>query len=96
MLLFNVALRFVKVCKQRSSYMNEIAQSLAQKFNIAPETAQQIVEFVAQQVKGKLPEGLSSQIDGLLTAGTGTAEAAGTEGLLDSVKNLASNLMGKA
>ena len=76
--------------------MNEIAQSLAQKFNIPQETAQQMVEFVAQQVKGKLPEGLSSHLDGLLAGGTGTAQAAGTEGLLDSVKNVASNLMGKA
>jgi len=76
--------------------MNEIAQMLAQKFNLAPETAQQIVEFVAQQVKGKLPEALSSHMDGLLAGGTGAAEGASTEGLLDTVKNLASNLMGKA
>ena len=59
MLLIRSALRFVNVRTQRRRSMNEIAQMLAQKFNLAPETAQQIVEFVAQQVKGKLPEALS-------------------------------------
>ena len=79
--------------------MNEIVQMVSQKFNIAPETAQQIVQFIAEQVRGKLPEGLSSHIDGLLAGGAGAAgaaEGAGSEGLLDSVKSLASNLMGKA
>jgi len=79
--------------------MNEIVQMVSQKFNIAPETAQQIVQFIAEQIKGKLPEGLSSHIDGLLAGGDGAAaaaESAGGEGLLDTVKNLASNLMGKA
>jgi hypothetical protein len=76
--------------------MNEIAQLLAQKFNIAPETAQQIVEFVAQQVKGKLPEALSSHMDGLLAGGAGSAESAGAEGLLDTVKNLAGGFLNKA
>ncbi len=33
--------------------MNEIVQLVAQKFNISPETAQQIVDFVVAQVKGK-------------------------------------------
>ena len=79
--------------------MNEIVQMVSQKFNIAPETAQQIVQFIAEQVKGKLPEGLSSHIDGLLAGGesaAGAAEGAGGEGLLDTVKGLASNLMGKS
>ena len=76
--------------------MNEIVQMVSEKFNIAPETAQQIVQFIAEQVKGKLPEGLSSHIDAFLAEGTGAAQSAGGEGLLDTVKNLASNLMGKA
>jgi len=75
--------------------MNEIVQSLAQKFNLSPETAQQIVEFIDQQMKGKLPEGLSSHIDGLLAAGA-TGEAAGGDGLLDSVKNLAGSFLNKS
>lgn len=78
--------------------MNEIVQMVSQKFNIAPETAQQIVEFIAQQVKGKLPEGLSSQLDGLLGGGAGVAgatEGASSEGLMDTVKNLAGGFLNK-
>jgi len=62
--------------------MNEIVQLVAQKFNLSPETAQQIVEFVVTQVKGKLPAGVSEHIDGLLAGGTEG------EGLLDKVKGL--------
>jgi hypothetical protein len=62
--------------------MNEIANLVAQKFNLSPETAQQIVDFVVSQVKGKLPENLSQHIDGLLAGGT---EA---EGLFEKVKGL--------
>jgi hypothetical protein len=75
--------------------MNEIVQMVSQKFNIAPETAQQIVTFIAEQVKGKLPEGLSQHMDAFMAGGT----AAGVEsggGILDAVKGMASNLMGKA
>ncbi|HZD30248.1 MAG TPA: hypothetical protein VE779_01175 [Candidatus Angelobacter sp.] len=75
--------------------MNEIVQMVSQKFNIAPETAQQIVTFIAEQVKGKLPEGLSSHIDGLLGSGAGTAGAS-SEGLMDTVKNLAGGLFNKS
>jgi hypothetical protein len=70
--------------------MNEIAQAVAQKFNLSPEVAQQVVDFIVGQVKGKLPENLSQHVDGLLAGGT---EA---EGLLDKVKGMAANLMGKA
>ena len=78
--------------------MNEIVQMVSQKFNIAPETAQQIVAFIAEQVKGKLPEGLSSHMDALLGGGAGVAGAAGasTEGLMDTVKNMAGSLFNKA
>jgi hypothetical protein len=62
--------------------MNEIVQMVAQKFNLSPETAQQIVDFVVAQVKGKLPAGVSEHVDGLLSGGT---EA---EGLLDKVKGM--------
>ena len=78
--------------------MNEIVQLVSQKFNIAPETAQQIVEFIAQQIKGKLPEGLSSHLDSLIGGGAAegaTTEAAGGEGLLDTVKNLAGSFLNK-
>ncbi len=49
--------------------MNEIVQMVAQKFNLSPEVAQQIVGFIVAQVKGKLPEGMSSQLDGLMAGG---------------------------
>jgi hypothetical protein len=70
--------------------MNEIVQLVAQKFNLSPETAQQIVDFVVTQVKGRLPAGVSEHIDGLLAGGE---EA---EGLLDKVKDLAGGLFKKA
>jgi len=62
--------------------MNEIVQSVAQKFNLSPEIAQQVVDFVVGQVKGKLPENVSQHLDGLLAGGE---EA---EGLFEKVKGL--------
>jgi hypothetical protein len=62
--------------------MNEIVQMVAQKFNLSPETAQQIVDFVVAQVKGKLPAGMSEHVDGLLS---GSPES---EGLFDKVKGM--------
>jgi hypothetical protein len=73
--------------------MDEIVKMVSEKFNIAPETAQQIVAFIAEQVKGKLPEGLASHMDSLMAGGAG---AAGSEGLLDTVKNMASSILNKA
>ncbi|MGA9564900.1 MAG: hypothetical protein WBS19_05180 [Candidatus Korobacteraceae bacterium] len=70
--------------------MNEIAQAVAQKFNLSPEVAQQMVDFIVTQVKGKLPEGISQHVDGLLAGGTDA------EGLLDKVKGLAGGLFNKA
>ena len=62
--------------------MNEIVQLVAQKFNLSPETAQQIVDFVVGQVKGKLPENVSQHIDGILAGGE---EA---EGIFEKLKGL--------
>lgn len=70
--------------------MNEIVQLVAQKFNLSPETAQQIVDFILAQVKGKLPEGLSQHLDGL------TAEGGDAGGLLDRVKGLAGGMFEKS
>jgi hypothetical protein len=70
--------------------MNEIANMVAQKFNLSPEVAQQIVDFVVAQVKGKLPAGVSEHVDGLLAGG------ADTEGLLDKVKGMPGGLFNKA
>jgi hypothetical protein len=70
--------------------MNEIVQMVAQKFNLSPEVAQQIVNFILTQVKGKLPEGISQQLDGLM-AGGGQAE-----GLLDKVKGMAGGMFEKS
>ena len=69
--------------------MNEIVQMVAQKFNLSPETAQQIVDFVLAQVKGKLPEGLSQHLDGLTAGGD-------TGGLLDKVKGMAGGMFEKS
>ncbi len=68
--------------------MNEIVQMVAQKFNIAPETAQQIVSFILEQVKGKLPEGIAQQLDTIVAQGAGNKPSE-KAGLVDSVKNMA-------
>ena len=70
--------------------MNEIVQLVAQKFNLSPETAQQIVTFVVGQVKDKLPAGVSEHVDGLLAGG------AESEGMLDKVKSMAGGLFQKS
>jgi hypothetical protein len=70
--------------------MNEIVQLVAQKFNLSPETAQQIVDFVVTQVKGKLPAGVSEHVDGLLAGGPQA------EGLMDKVKEMAGGLFHKS
>ena len=62
--------------------MNEIAQMVAQKFNLSPEVAQQIVDFIVGQVKGKLPDNLSQHVDGLLAGG------ADAEGLVVALAKL--------
>ena len=69
--------------------MNEIAQMVAQKFNLSPEVSQQVVDFIVGQVKGKLPDNLSQHVDGLLAGG------AGAEGLFDKVKEMAGSLFHK-
>jgi hypothetical protein len=70
--------------------MNEIVQMVAQKFNLSPETAQQIVSFILAQVKGKLPEGMSQQFDGLMAGGGETG------GLLDKMKGMAGGMFEKS
>lgn len=70
--------------------MNEIAQMVAQKFNLSPEVSQQVVNFIVGQVKGKLPDNLSQHVDGLLAGG------ADTGGLFDKVKEMAGSLLHKA
>jgi hypothetical protein len=62
--------------------VNEIVQLVAQKFNLSPETAQQVVDFVVAQVKGKLPANLTGHIDTILAGGE---EAAG---VFDKLKGL--------
>jgi hypothetical protein len=70
--------------------MNEIAQMVSQKFNLSPEVSQQLVDFIVTQVKGKLPEGLSQHVDGLLAGG------AQAEGIMDKLKGLAGGLFQKS
>lgn len=70
--------------------MNELAQKLAEKFNLSPEVSQQIVDFVVGEVKSKLPDSVSQHVDGLLAGGGDTG------GLMDTVKGLAGGLFNKA
>jgi hypothetical protein len=73
--------------------MNEIAQMVAQKFNLSPEVAQQLVGFILTQIKGKLPEGMSSQLDGLMAGGIGGGDAGG---LFDKFKDMAGGMFEKS
>jgi hypothetical protein len=74
--------------------MNELVQMLSQKFNLSPETSQQIVQFMFDHVKSKLPEGLGPQLEGLMQGG-GDAPAE-SAGLLDQVKGMAAGMFGKS
>lgn len=74
--------------------MDQLAQMLAQKFNLSPEISQQIVQFVFDHVKSKLPEGMGSQLEGLMGGQAGDA-AEGGGGLLDKMKSMAAGMMGK-
>jgi hypothetical protein len=62
--------------------MNDIVKLVAQKFNLPPETAQQIVDFVVGHVKSKLPENVSQHIETLLAGGK---EA---EGVFEKLKGM--------
>ena len=75
--------------------MDEIVQMLSQKFNLSPEMSQQIVSFILEQVKGKLPEGIAQQLDTIVSQGAGNSPS-GTAGLMDSVKNIAGGLFNKS
>ena len=70
--------------------MNEIVQMVSQRFNLSPEVSQQLVDFIVSQLKGRLPDGISQHVDGLLAGGT---EA---EGVMDKLKGFAGSFMGKA
>ena len=70
--------------------MNEIVQLVAQKFNLSPETAQQIVDFVVAQVKGKAAR------EPVATRRWPLAGGAESGGLLDKVKEMAGGLLNKA
>jgi hypothetical protein len=53
----------------RSSYERNRPNGVAE-VNLSPEVSQQLVDFIVTQVKGKLPEGLSQHVDGLLDRGS--------------------------
>jgi hypothetical protein len=73
--------------------MDQLVQMLSQKFNLSPEISQQIVQFVFEQVKTKLPEGMGSQLEGLMGQGGTSVEGGG--GLMDKVKSMAAGMMNK-
>jgi hypothetical protein len=72
--------------------MDQLVQMLSQKFNLTPEISRQVVQFVMEQLKSKLPEGMGSQLEGLMGAGGAPAD---TGGLLDKVKSMAAGMMNK-
>ncbi len=71
--------------------MNQLAQMLSQKFNLSPEVSQQIVQFIFEHMKSRLPEGMGSQLENFMGA-EGGAESGG---LLDKMKDMASGMMSK-
>lgn len=72
--------------------MNELVQIVQQKSGLSEEQSVAVVHAVIEFVKGKLPEGLASHVDGLVGNLDGSAPAAaattaesGAGGLLASV-----------
>ena len=70
--------------------MNQLAEMIAQKFNLSPELSQQIVGLVAEHLKSRLPEGMGSQLEALLAGG-----GAESGGLIEKVKSMAAGMMNK-
>lgn len=70
--------------------MNELIQQIAQKTGLSQDKVQQVVTMVVDHVKGKLPESLSSQLDGLLAGGS----AAGGD-LKSTIMSGLGNMLGR-
>lgn len=71
--------------------MDQLAQMLSQRFNLSPEVSQQIVQYVFEHVKSRLPEGMGSQLEGFMGAEGGIEGG----GLLDKLKGMAGGMMNK-
>ena len=68
--------------------MNEVVELVKQKTGLSDEMAQKAVTTVVEYIKGKLPAGMASQLDGLMAGGR--AEGGG-EGLVDRAKSFMSS-----
>lgn len=62
--------------------MNEVVELVKQKTGLSDEMAQKAVTTVVDYIKGKLPAGMASQLDGLMEGGTASGG-----GLADRAKS---------
>ncbi len=58
--------------------MEELVKMVAEKTGLSPELAKTAVTTVVGYIKGKLPDVVSAQVDGVLEGKAGTADVAGS------------------
>ena len=71
--------------------MNELVQLVMQKTGLPQDKAQEVVDVVISHCRAKLPESVSSHLDGLLA----TIESPQAQGLFEKAKSFAAGLGGK-
>ncbi|MBK8137936.1 MAG: DUF2267 domain-containing protein [Chloroflexi bacterium] len=74
--------------------MDEIVKKLVKQLGISDDIARKAVELIVGQLKGKLPEPIASQLDGILSGEVDAASLGGGEGLLEKGKDLLGGLFG--
>ncbi len=71
--------------------MNELVQLIMQKTGLPPDKAQEVVDVVISHCRAKLPESVSSHLEGLLAQ----IESPETQSLLEKAKSFAVGLGSK-
>jgi hypothetical protein len=71
--------------------MNELVQLIVQKTGLPQDKAQEVVDVVISHCRAKLPESVSSHLDGLLAQ----IESPEDQGILEKAKGFAAGLGSK-
>ncbi|MGH9519296.1 MAG: hypothetical protein ACRD2D_06580 [Terriglobales bacterium] len=70
--------------------MNDLIQQIVQRTGLPEEKVQQVVGMVMDHVKGRLPDSVSGQLEGLLSGGSATGG-----GNFDSAKSGLGDMLGR-
>jgi hypothetical protein len=61
--------------------MDEIIAAVSQRTGLPPDKARAAVEAVVEHLKGRLPAGIASHLDGILASGSTSGATASSGGL---------------